>query len=133
MFADGNFPETTGNQKSLSWVDSAGALANRIMFSRITNDADIFVRSGGVTTYNKTAGSKSGARIMKMAVSHNGVDYSGAIDGAATVTETTVAPVGLNQLRFGYFDDTTTLFGYVRRVAIFPIVLNATVLGDITT
>lgn len=110
--------DLTTTRTVASWNN--GTTNNRIeLYSTGTEAGGVFAASGGVSQINQTAASGPGR--IKTALSFDGADYLGSVNGAAVAAATgKIAPAGVTALQIGVRLTVQQINNYVEWVVAYP-------------
>ena len=138
VVADVEFRRDAANTQGLFSLWSGSGTKERLTAYRLTTLTVLADTATPVVpyapAYSPSSGSKTGARILKVAVSYDGTTYRAAVDGVALASGVGARTVGLNRIEVGRAsgDSAGTLNDFVRRLAILPVALGTTDLQALT-
>lgn len=88
---------------------------------------------GGSAVLNTSASGKTGLRVLKMAVAHDGTDYRVSVDGVTVTGLTGAGPTGMSRLYIGSLVGGSQFNGWIRKAKVWRRALSQSDLNAVTT
>lgn len=126
--------QNTTNRYFFQLNNPAGGTADRIRCGR-TSSGGLLTSAettAGGFSLNDTVSGQTGARVFKVAISHDGERWAVALDGTIVETATGPFPPDMTVLSFGRISSTTYLNGWVRRASLWNRALTTAEMEAVT-